>query len=315
MVVPELSIVVPVYGCASTLRELVDRIRQSLESAVNSYEVILVDDGTVDNSWDLITNLAERDSRIVGLRLSRNFGQQAAIFAGLSVSNGSWVVVMDCDLQDLPEEIPNLLRKANEGYEHVVAVRTNRQDNWLKTITSKVYLKILSFMLDQQISGSVHNFGIYSKRMIKVLSDINEQGKTFGLLVLWAGFSRFELEVEHGARKSGSSSYSITALIRLAFSAIVNYSDKPLRLMVKFGFLLTGTTFLYGFWVLVRFAFTNQLLLGWTSIVSLIAFLFGALFSSIGIMGLYVGNTFAEAKGRPSFVIWKNTLSEFKETN
>jgi polyisoprenyl-phosphate glycosyltransferase len=315
MVVPELSIVVPVYGCASTLRELVDRIRQSLESVVNSYEVILVDDGTVDNSWNLITNLAERDSRIVGLRLSRNFGQQAAIFAGLSVSNGSWVVVMDCDLQDLPEEIPNLLRKANEGYEHVVAVRTNRQDNWLKTITSKVYLKILSFMLDQQISGSVHNFGIYSKRMIKVLSDINEQGKTFGLLVLWAGFSRFELEVEHGARKSGSSGYSIATLIRLAFSTIVNYSDKPLRLMVKFGFLLTGTTFLYGFWVLAQFTFTDQLILGWTSIVSLIAFLFGALFSSIGITGLYVGNTFAEAKGRPSFIVWKTTVSEFEETN
>ena len=315
MVVPYLSIVVPVYGCASTLQELVDRISQSLETVVSSYEVILVDDGTVDDCWSLITTLAECDHRIVGLRLSRNFGQQAAIFAGLSVTKGSWIVVMDCDLQDLPEEIPKLLRKANEGYEHVVALRTNRQDTWFKKFTSKVYLRILSYMLGQRISGSVHNFGIYSRRMIKVLSDLSEQSKTFGLLVLWAGFSRFELEVEHGARKSGSSSYSITALIRLAFSAIVNYSDKPLRLMVKFGFLLTGTTFLYGFWVLVRFAFTNQLLLGWTSIVSLIAFLFGALFSSIGIMGLYVGNTFAEAKGRPSFVIWKNTLSEFKETN
>jgi dolichol-phosphate mannosyltransferase len=315
MVVPELSIVVPVYGCASTLRELVDRISQSLETVVSSYEVILVDDGTVDDCWSLITALAECDYRIVGLRLSRNFGQQAAIFAGLSVTKGSWIVVMDCDLQDLPEEIPKLLRKANEGYEHVVALRTNRQDTWFKKFTSKVYLRILSYMLGQRISGSVHNFGIYSRRMIKVLSDLSEQSKTFGLLVLWAGFSRFELEVEHGARKSGSSSYSITALIRLAFSAIVNYSDKPLRLMVKFGFLLTGTTFLYGFWVLVRFAFTSQLLLGWTSIVSLIVFLFGALFSSIGVMGLYVGNTFAEAKGRPSFIIWKNTLSEFKETN
>ena len=315
MVVPELSIVVPVYGCASTLRELVDRISQSLETVVSSYEVILVDNGTVDDCWSLITALAECDYRIVGLRLSRNFGQQAAIFAGLSVTKGSWIVVMDCDLQDLPEEIPKLLRKANEGYEHVVALRTNRQDTWFKKFTSKVYLRILSYMLGQRISGSVHNFGIYSRRMIKVLSDLSEQSKTFGLLVLWAGFSRFELEVEHGARKSGSSSYSITALIRLAFSAIVNYSDKPLRLMVKFGFLLTGTTFLYGFWVLVRFAFTSQLLLGWTSIVSLIVFLFGALFSSIGVMGLYVGNTFAEAKGRPSFIIWKNTLSEFKETN
>jgi dolichol-phosphate mannosyltransferase len=315
VVIPELSIVVPVYGCASTLLELADRISQSLNSVVNSYEVILVDDGTLDNSWSIITAMAEFDSRIVGLRLSRNFGQQAAIFAGLSVSKGSWIVVMDCDLQDLPEEIPNLLRKAIEGYEHVVAVRTNRQDIWFKKLTSKAYLKILSFMLDQRISGSVHNFGVYSKRMIKVISDLDEQSKTFGLLVLWTGFSRFELEVEHGARKSGSSSYSITTLIRLAFSSIINYSDKPLRLMVKFGFLLTGTTFLYGFWVLAQFAFTNQLPPGWSSIVSLNAFLFGVLFSSIGITGLYVGNTFAEAKGRPSFLIEKSTLPEFEETN
>jgi len=307
---PELSIVVPVFGCAFMLEELSNRIDTSLASIVSSYEVILVDDGSFDDAWKAIRTISNQNSHIVGLRLSRNFGQQAAIFAGLSVCRGDWIVVMDCDLQDLPEEIPNLFKKAQEGYEQVVAIRMNRQDSWLKNLSSRAYLAILSQFLDKKIEHTVHNFGIYSKRVIRTISGLNEQGKTFGLLALWAGFSRFELPVEHGLRQHGKSSYSFKELIRLAFAGIIVYSDKPLRLLIKFGALVTVSAFICGFWIAARQLIWDQSPVGWTTVVTGILMSTGIIVGSIGILGTYVGKIFSETKKRPTYLVWETTFDQ-----
>ena len=306
---PKISVVIPVFRSEDSLTELSKRLVKSISAVTNSFEVIFVEDGSPDGCWDVITEIARLDARFVGLRLSRNFGQHPAIFAGIAHSAGEWVVVMDCDLQDLPEEIPNLYNKALEGFEQVVGVRSNRQDPLLKKLSSLLYLRLLARLVGVPINTSVGNFGIYSRQVIDVIMSLGEQGRTFSLLALWSGFTRYELEVEHCARPYGESSYSIKALIRLAFFGIINHSDKPLKLTLKSGALLSLISFLYGAWTLIRQIIWSQAPEGWASVAVLISFSTGLITASIGVLGLYIGHIFAGVKNRPESVIWESTVS------
>ena len=306
---PKISVVIPVFRSEDSLTELSKRLIKSISAVTNSFEVIFVEDGSPDGCWEVITEITRLDARFVGLRLSRNFGQHPAIFAGIAHSAGEWVVVMDCDLQDLPEEIPNLYNKALEGFEQVVGVRSNRQDPLLKKLSSLLYLRLLSRLVGVPINTSVGNFGIYSRQVIDVIMSLGEQGRTFSLLALWSGFTRYELEVEHGARPYGESSYSIKALIRLAFFGIINHSDKPLKLTLKSGALLSLISFLYGAWTLIRQIIWSQAPEGWASVAVLISFSTGLITASIGVLGLYIGHIFAGVKNRPESVIWESTVS------
>ena len=161
----DISVVVPVYGCKAALRELYTRLCQSLEQICNEFEIILVNDNCPQNSWEVIEELCKEDSRVKGIEMARNFGQIKAITAGLDYSTGDWVVVMDCDLQDRPEEIINLYNKAQEGYDVVFARRKNRKDSFLKVLVSKVFYKIYSFASDGYYDPAICNFSI-SKRMV-----------------------------------------------------------------------------------------------------------------------------------------------------
>jgi glycosyltransferase involved in cell wall biosynthesis len=304
---PLISVVIPVYRSEDSLHELAERLTVSIETVTTSFEVVFVEDGSPDNCWRAISDISKSDPRFIGVRLSRNFGQHPAIAAGLELSSGEWVVVMDCDLQDLPEEIPNLYNKALEGFEQVVGVRSNRKDPFLKKLSSRLYLRTLSRLVGVPINTSVGNFGIYSRRVINVITSLGEQGRTFGLLALWTGFSRYELEVEHGARPYGESSYSLKALIRLAFLGIVNHSDKPLKLTLKFGAFLSTISILFGIWISGRQIIWGQSPQGWASVAALVAFSTGVITGAIGVLGLYIGHVFAEVKNRPTFVVWETT--------
>ncbi len=303
----KISVVIPVFRSEESLTELAARLLRSIGSITDSFEVIFVEDGSPDNCWRAISDISKSDPRFIGVRLSRNFGQHPAIAAGLELSSGEWVVVMDCDLQDLPEEIPNLYNKALEGFEQVVGVRSNRKDPFLKKLSSRLYLRTLSRLVGVPINTSVGNFGIYSRRVINVITALGEQGRTFGLLALWTGFSRYELEVEHGARPYGESSYSLKALIRLAFLGIVNHSDKPLKLTLKFGAFLSTISILFGIWTSGRQIIWGQSPQGWASIAALVAFSTGVITGAIGVLGLYIGHIFSEVKNRPTFVVWETT--------
>ena len=232
----EISVVVPVYGCCDSLPDLVDRTSKALLELGIKFELILVNDGSPDEAWVVIQKLATKFSSVLGLSLSRNFGQHAAISAGLSSSCGEWVVIMDCDLQDRPEEIPNLYQKAMEGFDQVVAVRAKRQDSWIKRYTASLYVSALSFLVEQKVNPSVGNFGIYHRRVIDAIISVPEQRQTFGLMALWTGFRRFELEVDHASRVVGRSSYSFQKLLKLAMDGIVGHSDRLLRLTASAGF-------------------------------------------------------------------------------
>lgn len=307
MIKPIISVVVPVYKSDESLQELAIRLTGSLSTITSNFEVILVDDGSPDNSWEKISNISTTDPRFIGLRLSRNFGQHPAISAGLEFSSGLWVVVMDCDLQDRPEEIPKLFEKAQDGFEQVVAVRANRQDTWLKRSLSRSYVTLLSYLSGQNVNHSVGNFGIYHRRVIDAVMSLKEQGRTFGLLALWTGFRRAELPVLHSARPFGKSSYSKRDLINLGVLGIVNHSDKLLKLSIKMGVSFGAASIAGAFWIIIRQVVWGYSPVGWSSVMVSLAFTTGILLGSIGIAGLYISQIFEEVKERPNSIIWLTT--------
>ena len=307
---PLISVVIPVYRSAESIDELAFRLTTSLSTISENFEVILVNDGSPDNSWELIRRISKNDSRFIGLRLSRNFGQHPAITAGLKYSSGEWVVVMDCDLQDMPEEIPNLFAKAQDGFEQVVAKRKHRKDPWFKRQVSKIYVRILSYLSNQHIDHSVGNFGIYRRCVIDVITSMKEQSRTFGLLALWAGFRRTELEVEHASRPYGKSSYSFRTLLKLGILGILSHSDKPLKLTVNLGSYIALTSLICAIWIVVRQIVWGYSLLGWASMMVSITFMTGVLLGSIGILGIYIAQIFEEVRERPTSITWQTTKDE-----
>ena len=305
-----ISVVTPVYKCAECLDELYTRLIASLRSITNNFEIIMVDDGSPDNAWQIITSIATRDKRVKGIKLSRNFGQHYAITAGLDFAKGRWVVVMDADLQDQPEEIVKLYNKAQEGYDIVVGKRVERKDTFIKKITSKLFFTIYSYLTDTNIDGSISNFGIYSHKVINSLKSFKEHTRSFGLFAIWVGFKRIEIAIDHSNRKKGKSSYSIKKLFTLALDSIISHSDKPLKLFLTSGFVLSFLSFLYAIFLVIQFYIFSIPVTGWTSLMVSIYFLGGIIIACMGIIGLYLNKIYDEAKNRPLYIIAATTFKE-----
>jgi len=298
-----LSIVTPVYGCRGNLESLYSRLCKSVEPVTTDFEIIMVDDASPDGAWDCISSLAAKDKRVKGIRLSRNFGQHYAITAGLDHAKGDWVVVMDCDLQDQPEEIPRLYRKVMEGYDYVVAERVERQDSFFKKLSSKLFYKVYNYFTDANFNSNVANFGIYSAQVISNVKMMREQNQVFGLFVLWSGFHSATLSVAHGKRETGKSSYNLHKLVSLAMDSIISHSNKPLKLFIKLGFLLSFFSILFACWLVVKYLLYGVPVTGWTSLMVSIYFLAGLLLGSVGMVGIYIGKIFDEVKGRALYIV------------
>ena len=299
----DISVVVPVYGSPSSLEELTSRIAKVTDSINRSHEIILVNDGCPRGSWQVVCQLAQTMDGVIGINLSRNFGQHYAITCGLHYSRGHNVVVMDCDLQDLPEEIPKLLAKMNEGYDLVFGQRKFRQDGFWKRISSKFFHKVFSYMTDTESDASVANFGVYSRKVIDAYLTLSERNRAFPLHVRWLGFNKGEVEVQHSGRYEGTSSYNLTKLMKFAFDTIISFSDKPLKLFLKFGFLIsTVSIFFAAYFFIMRITYRISVE-GWTSLIVSVWFLGGVIIMMLGIVGVYVAKSFDEAKARPTFVV------------
>jgi len=213
--------------------------------------------------------------------------------------------VMDCDLQDQPEEIPNLLNKANEGYDIVLAQRENRQDTFLKKLSSTLFYKTFSYLTDTEQDASIANFGIYHKKVIASILSMNDYIRYFPTMVQWVGFDSIKLKVKHDARFEGKSSYTLYKLLRLAFNNIISFSDKPLRVLVKLGFYISSISFLIGVFYLYQYFSGQIVVLGFSSIIITITFLSGIIILTLGLVGIYVGKTFEQSKQRPSYIVHK----------
>jgi len=298
-----ISIVSPVYRAEKILPILVSEINLVMERIGKDYEIILVDDRSPDNSWEVMKVLSSQNPKIKSIRLSRNFGQHSAIFAGLTKAKGDWVVVMDCDMQDQPKEIAKLYKKALEGYDIVLGQRENRKDKFLKKLSSKLFYKVFNYLSGGQFNNEIGNFGIYKKKVIDSILNINDYIKFFPLFINWVGFKSTSIPIEHSSREEGKSSYSISRLLKLAFNVIISFSDKPLRLFINFGLGISILSFILGIYYLYL-AVTHRITQpGFSSLILSIWFLSGIIISCIGIVGVYLGKTFDQAKNRPTFII------------
>ncbi len=300
-----ITIVSPVYRAEKMIGDLCDRITKTVETITPDYEIILVDDGSPDQSWKEIERCALKDKKIKGIKLSRNFGQHQAITAGLSLAKGEWVVVMDCDLQDRPEEIIKLYEKTKEGYSIVLASRKDRNDGFFKQKLSEWFYKTLGYLTDTEQTPEVANFGIYHKNVIEAILSLKDYVRYFPTMVKWVGFKYVLVDVEHSRRLEGDSSYDLKKLIKLGINVIISFSDKPLRLTIRLGLLVTLMALLFIVYNGYLY-FTNQVVvMGYTSIIFSIWFIFGVMITFIGMLGLYIGRIFDQVKSRPVFIVEK----------
>ena len=307
----DISVVIPVSGCRAALPELHRRLTETLSAMTDSYEIILVNDACPQNSWEVIEELCARDPHVTGLELSRNFGQLKATLAGLDASAGDWVVVMDCDLQDRPEEIPNLYRKAQEGYDFVVASREHRQDSALKVFISNRFYALYSYVTDVKYDPTLCNFSISSRKVIDSYCSMRESHRAFTMYLLWMGFRWTKLPVEHQERYEGQSGYNFRKRMRMATELITSQSDKLLRLMTNTGLIIAILSFLFILITIIRH-FAMNIAVGYSSTIAAILLMGGLTIMSVGIVGLYVGNIFMEVKHRPLYIV-RTALNDHKK--
>jgi glycosyltransferase involved in cell wall biosynthesis len=298
----DLSVVIPVYGCGDCLHALHDRLVGVLEARFSSFELVFIDDRSPDGAWPVLAELAREDQRVKAIRLSRNFGQHAAITAGLIRSTGDWTVVMDCDLQDPPEEIPRLHEKALEGpYDVVFAKRKTRYHAWYRRLASRVYFKLMNVFLGTDIDGEYGTFSIMSRKVRDAFLTLQERDRHYLFVLYWLGFEHGAIEFDRPPRPAGSSSYTWRHLLRHAVDGVFFQTTVLLRWIVQLGFL----TALAGLLLAVALVFLRlgaHPPPGWTALAVLILVIGGLIEISTGVAGLYIGRIFQQVKARPLFV-------------
>lgn len=300
-----ISVVVPVYKSEKTLYPLVERLCKSLKQVSENYEVILIEDGSPFQDWKIIEKICKEFHNTKAIKLSRNFGQHQAITAGLDLAQGEWIVVMDCDLQDLPEEIPKLYQKAQEGFDVVLASRQNRKDIFLKKFYSKLFYYLLFYLTGVKYDFTTANFGIYRRCVIEAIKQMCEQTRFLPTMVEWVGFRKTSIPVLHSEGENQKSSYTWAKKFNLALDILLSYSEKPIRLIIQFGFLISLLSFGASLVFLVKYFLGQIKVLGYTSLILSIWLLSGVIIITLGVVGLYVGKTFENVRKRPIYIIEK----------
>jgi dolichol-phosphate mannosyltransferase len=298
-----ISVVIPVYGCKACLEELHRRLVASLEAITPDFEIILVNDACPQNSWETIRDIALRDGRVKGLDLSRNFGQIRAITAGLNHAKGEWVVVMDCDLQDKPEEIARLYSKALEGYDVVFSRRTVRRDPFFKRVSSKIFHAVYGYFTGNAFDSTMSNLSICRRVVADNYKRMGDLNRAYILFIKWMGFKSAAIDIEHSERSSGRSSYTLKKQLRLAYEIITTQSNKPLTFSIKVGCAVIFASVLYPLVVFGRYLFNGIAVTGATALIFFIGFIGGIVIVQLGVIGLYLGYVFDQTKGRPLYII------------
>lgn len=311
------SVIIPVYKNEKDIEVLYGRLTIALESITKSFEIIFINDGSPDSSWLIIEKISKIDSRVKGVSLSRNYGQHQAIKAGLSFCNGDWVVVMDCDLQDCPEDIPAMFKVAiNNNFDMVIGQRSSRQDSILTRFWAYVFYRIYNLLIDFKYDRSTANFGVYSRRVIEAVNLFNENNQTFGYLVNIVGFKQGFISVNHGARKNGKSSYTFLKKMSLSLDLIISNSIRPMKVIIFIGFIISISSFTLAFYLIVKYFWYGSTVPGWFSLATILLMQTGIITFFFGIIGLYVNKVYMATKKRPIFIINKATFAySSKEKN
>ncbi|KAA9129740.1 glycosyltransferase family 2 protein [Marinihelvus fidelis] len=305
-----ISVVTPVYGRSLDLVTLYERIRTSLSSITEDFEIVMVNDASPDNAWEVIQKLSGRDRRVKGVNLSKNFGQHEAITAGIELSRGEWVVVMDCDLQDPPEDIPKLYNKALNGFDIVFGKRKERNDSATKKTLSRLFFLFIKHGCGLEHEPETANFGIFSRRVVKETQNNARMQMPFMRRLHDLGFRRSHVQVGHNHREIGESSYSLRKRISLAFDSVISYSNRPLKFAVACGFSMSAISAIYAAVVIAQYLFLQKPPAGWASVIVSLYFIGGLLLAIVGVLGLYVGKVFDVARGRPAYVVQETTFEK-----
>ncbi len=305
---PHLSVVTPTYCCDGCLEELHRRLVACLPAITPNFEIVVVNDGSPKADWTILKRIAEGDARVKAINLSRNFGQHYALAAGIDHAEGDWVVVMDCDLQDAPEDIERLYARALEGFDVVFARRLNKRFSAFKRATSWGFSRVLGRLMGRDLDSSIGTFSIISRRVVKNLRLFKERNRAHGHFVAWLGFPTSTVDTAHRDRFAGETTYTLRRMIALATESVISQSDKPLRLSIQFGAAVAVFAFAYGVYQLMRALIWGIPVPGWTSVIVSLYFIGGLLFANLGIVGLYIGKIFDETRRRPLYVV-KETVN------
>ncbi len=304
---PVLSIVSPVYNSERIIDELIKRIREEAVKITPNYEIILVEDCGPDNSWKKIIENCEKHPEVIGIKLSRNFGQHFAITCGLDQAKGDYVIVMDCDLQDNPKYFTDLISKAENGYDIVFTLKKSRKHSFLKDLFAHFFNVIFNYLIEYDFAKGnalVGSYSLLSRKAVNAYRQFGDYQRHYLMVLRWIGFRHTYLVIEHEKRYEGKSSYNFSKLIKHALNGITSNSDKLLRINIGIGLTLSLLSFL-GIAVIIVMYFIKGLLSGWASLIVTILFSTGVLLTSIGILGLYLGKTFEQTKNRPKYIIDK----------
>jgi polyisoprenyl-phosphate glycosyltransferase len=301
---PALSVVVPCYNETGALAELHGRVTKAATAAVgDSYELVLVDDGSGDGTWGAIASLAATDAHVLGVRLSRNYGQQLALSAGLRECAGDLIFIIDADMQDPPELLPDMMRVIGEGADVVYGQRISRgEEPWLRKAGARLFYALIEYLSDRAIPPNVSDFRLMRRRVLDVLNEMPEQHRFVRGMISWIGFDQRPLPFHRGARASGKTRYSITRLTSLAIDAITSFSIRPLRLAIIMALLslplaVVMAIYIIGSWVM------NVSVPGWASVMMVVVLFGTAQLTILGIIGEYLGRLYMGAKNRPLYVV------------
>jgi glycosyltransferase involved in cell wall biosynthesis len=301
-----LSVVVPIFFEEQVIGEFYRRTHAALQGLTQryAYEIVFVDDGSKDHSLPLLLELAKQDPCVRVLTFSRNFGHQMAITAGIEHAAGEAIVLIDGDLQDPPELIPEMVAKWEEGYKVVYAMRETREgENFVKLATAKAFYKVLNMLSEIEIPSDTGDFRLMDRQVADALMSLPECNRFIRGLIPWVGFPQYGLKYRRDARYAGSTKFSLEKMLKFAFSGITSFSEKPLYLALRFGVFFSLLSFLLGVWLVVnKLLFSEDTIFGWTSLVIVILFVGGVQLLSVGVLGLYIGKIYHEVKRRPLYI-------------
>ena len=305
---PEISVIAPIHNEAGNIEILVSRLTASLNSKTENYEIVFVDDGSRDNSAALLEKAARQDSRIKIISFSRNFGHQMAITAGMEFSKGKSIVIIDADLQDPPEIIPQMMAKWQEGFDVVYAVRKQRDgESLVKRITAAVFYRLLKRLTEFDIPVDTGDFRLMDRKVVNAFLSMPERGRYIRGMISWLGFKQTGITYDRAARTEGKTKFTMRKMIRFAFEGITSFSFAPLQFATFLGMTCSAVAFLMLIYVFISKFFDQQVVRGWTSLMAIIIFLGGIQLLMIGILGEYIGRLVTEQKKRPLYIVQKKT--------
>jgi dolichol-phosphate mannosyltransferase len=305
-----ISIVSPVYKAEDTIEVLVEKLAHEVTKISEQYEIILVEDGSPDRTWEIIKKICAANKKVKAIALSRNFGQHKAIIAGLEQSRGNYVAVMDCDLQDNPQYIPEMYKLLHEKrVDYVLTRKKERNQSFFRKYTGKYFFKVYNWIADNDFDENIGGFCMLSREVVNAYLQVNDYHKFFLPILSWIGFKYYILAVQNDKRYTGKSSYNIKKLLFLAFDAVISNSERLLKISIITGmFFMMGALLCASYLIVNILLFGRKFLIGWPSLIVVILFCSGIILFNLGIMGIYIGKIFEQVKGRPRYLI-KETLN------